>query len=144
MSTGRPIPPRQESICVGTAQFAAPLGVQVGVDPAAPMLTRAKARGVRTVAGVGEALPFAGATFDHALVVTTICCGDSPEARLAEARRVLVPGGSLVIGFIDRDSELGQYNLARRLESVFYRDATFYSASEVEQLLQGSGFKVSA
>ncbi|MGE0463688.1 MAG: class I SAM-dependent methyltransferase [Vicinamibacterales bacterium] len=139
-----PVQGRGLEIGVGTARFAAPLGVQVGVDPAAPMLTRATARGVRAVAGTAEALPFASAVFDHALVVTTICFVDSPEAMLAEASRVLVPGGRLVIGFIDRDSDLGQHYLAHRLESVFYRDATFHSASEVDGLLRDGGFEIRA
>lgn len=59
---------------------------------------------------------------------------------LTEAHRVLKPGGALVIGFIDRDSRLGRHYLAHQEENVFYRDATFYSADEVEQCLRAAGF----
>jgi len=48
-----------------------------------------------------------------------------------------------VIGFIDRESELGREYVAHQAESVFYREATFYSAEEVEKLLQESAFVIS-
>jgi len=44
-------------IGVGTARFAGPLGVRVGVDPAVRMLARAACRGIEPVAGTAEALP---------------------------------------------------------------------------------------
>ena len=131
-------------IGVGSGRFAAPLGVQVGVDPSAAMLAQARLRGIEAVQGVAENLPFADGSFDHALVVTTICFVDSPAGMLAEARRVLKPGGRLVIGFIDRESAMGQDYLAHQAENVFYREATFYSADEVEFLLWETGFAISA
>jgi SAM-dependent methyltransferase len=131
-------------IGVGTARFAAPLGVHVGVDPSMPMLGWAARRGIETVAGSAEALPFANHSFDYGLVVTTICFVDSPKAMMAEARRVLIPKGMLVIGFIDRDSPLGQHYLRHRSKSVFYRDAVFYSAADVDALLRQAGFIVRA
>lgn len=131
-------------IGVGSGRFAAPLGVQVGLDPSAAMLAYATARGIEVVEGAAEDLPFQAGSFDHALVVTTICFVDSPAGMLAEARRVLRPGGRLVIGFIDRESALGQHYLAHQAESVFYREATFLSADEVEHLLLEAGFAISA
>jgi SAM-dependent methyltransferase len=131
-------------IGVGSGRFAAPLGVQVGVDPSPAMLGHAAARGIEVVEGVAEHLPFADGSFDHALVVTTLCFVDSPARMLAEARRVLKPGGRLVIGFIDRESALGQNYLLHQEESVFYREATFYSADEVAQLLLETGFTIGA
>ena len=131
-------------IGVGSGRFAAPLGVQVGVDPAPAMLVHAAARGIEAVEGVAENLPFAAGNFDHALVVTTLCFVDSPARMLAEAHRVLKPGGRLVIGFIDRESTLGQDYLVHQAESVFYREATFYSADEVARLLSEAGFAISA
>ena len=70
------------------------------------------------------------------------CISDSPRTMLAQARRVLRPGAVLVMGFIDRDSALGRYYESHREESVNYRDATFYSASEVERLVIDAGFSV--
>ena len=129
-------------IGVGSGRFAGPLGVQVGVDPSPAMLTHAMERGIEVVQGVAENLPFADHSFDYALIITTICFVNSPVNMLTEARRVLKPGGRVVIGFIDRESDLGQHYLAHQAESVFYRAATFYSADEVEKLLLEAGFSI--
>lgn len=131
-------------IGVGSGRFAGPLGVQVGLDPSPAMLKYAERRGVKVVEGVAEDLPFSSGRFDYALLVTTICFLDSPDAMVAEARRVLRPGGRLVIGFIDRESPLGRAYATHQHESVFYRDATFYSADDVAGLLDLGGFRVDA
>jgi len=127
-------------IGVGTGRFAAPLGIETGIDPAAGMLGHARARGVRICRAVAEALPFADAVFDYALIMTTICFVDDARTMLREARRVLRPTGTLVIGIVDRDSPLGRDYLAHQAESVFYRRARFFSASEVEALLAAASF----
>lgn len=129
-------------IGVGTGRFAAPLGVSIGLDPSAAMLRRAAARGIETIQGVAEALPFRDGSFDFALIVTTLCFVDSPPKMIAEAHRVLGPRGKLVLGFIDRQSVLGQSYLDRQAESTFYREAVFHSAAEVAELLQVEGFIV--
>jgi len=127
-------------IGVGTGRFAGPLGVKFGIDPAGETLGYALARGVSVARAVAEALPFAEAVFDYALVVTTICFVDDARAMLREVARALRPGGKLVIGFIDRESALGKDYAAHREENVFYRGATFYSAAEVKALLKETGF----
>jgi SAM-dependent methyltransferase len=131
-------------IGVGSGRFAAPLGVQVGVDPSPAMLAHAAARGLQVLEGTAENLPFANGSFDHALVVTTLCFVDSVPGMLAEAHLVLKTGGRLVIGFIDRDSAMAQEYLAHQNENVFYREATFYSAAEVAQLLGENDFAIQA
>ncbi len=127
-------------IGVGTGRFAAPLGIKIGIDPSKAMLVYALERGVACIQGVAEALPFKNAVFDYGLVVTTICFVDDPRAMLNETHRVLKPGVPLVIGFVDRTSMLGQHYLAHQSENVFYREARFYSALEVEKLLNDTGF----
>jgi SAM-dependent methyltransferase len=128
-------------IGVGTGRFAAPLGVTFGIDPAIPTLIYARERGVRVASGIAEALPFADAQFGYALLVTTICFVSNIETTLTEARRVLRPGGYLVIGFIDRESVLGREYLEHQAENAFYRKATFYSAAEVDALMEKTGFE---
>jgi hypothetical protein len=59
---------------------------------------------------------------------------------LSEACRVLKPEAALVLGFIDRTSRLGRHYETHRQESVFYRDAVFFSADEVDRLLSDTGF----
>jgi SAM-dependent methyltransferase len=127
-------------IGVGTGRFAGPLGVKFGIDPAGETLGYALARRVSVARAVAEALPFAESVFDYALVVTTICFVDDARAMLLEIARVLRPGGTLVIGLIDRESALGKNYVAHREDNVFYRSATFYSAAEVEALLKETGF----
>jgi len=127
-------------IGVGTGRFAAPLGVKVGVDPSMAMLAYAAKRGVLGIRGIAEALPFKDAIFDFGLAVTTICFVDDSEVMLFEARRVLKRGAPLVIGFVNRFSQLGQQYLIHQAENIFYRKARFYSASEVGKLLRDTGF----
>ena len=128
------------SIGVGSGRFAAPLGVQIGIDPATEMLAYAEKRGVTTVQAIAEALPFSNNCFDYALSVTTVCFVNNADTMLREAKRVLKPEGALVLGFIDRETKLGQQYLSHQAENVFYRDATLYSAAEIESLLDKNGF----
>ena len=128
------------SIGVGTGRFAAPLGIQFGLDPAAEMLAYAKKREVTPILGTAEALPFMDDSFDYALSVTTICFVDDARAMLREAKRVLKPQGTLTIGFIDRDTRLGQRYLKHQADSLFYREAKFFSSEDIELLLQETGF----
>jgi SAM-dependent methyltransferase len=127
-------------IGVGTGRFAKPLGVAIGIDPSLSMLEHARQRGIRVACAVAEALPFCPGVFDHALIVTTICFVDDARAMLSEVCRVLKPEGALVLGFIDRTSRLGRHYETHRHESVFYRDAVFFSADEVDRLLSETGF----
>lgn len=127
-------------IGVGSARFAAPLGMQVGVDPSGEMLGYARTRGVEVVKGVAESLPFKDETFDTALIVTTICFVDDIPQTLAEADRVLDPDGALVIGYIDKDSPVGKRYQETKEQNPFYREAVFVSTEELVDALEAAGF----
>ncbi len=126
---------------VGSGRFALPLKVAMGVDPCPEMLSLAHQRGIRTALGRAEALPLPAGRFDCLLLITVLCFLTEPERALSEARRVLRPGGHLLLAFIDRHSPLGWEMHRHRQKSSFYRRAHFYSADEVLALLQRTGFK---
>ena len=127
-------------IGVGSGRFAAPLGIPIGVEPAPRMAEMARHRGIKIVPGMAENLPFADSSFDFAVMVTVVCFLDDVARAFREACRILKPNGTLVIGFIDRESELGRQYSQRKEQSRFYHDATFYSADELEMLLTKAGF----
>ena len=129
-------------IGVGSGIFAAPLEVKKGIEPSAVMREKAKERGVDAIDGIAEELPFPGESMDTALMVTTICFVDDVIQAFREVHRVLKPGGSFVIGFVDKNSSLGQLYLQKKAKSLFYQDATFYSTAEIMDYLKETGFLV--
>jgi len=79
-------------------------GVEVtALEPDATMRERARRRAARVAArvtvvdGRAEDLPFADASFDAAVSAFALCTVADSAAALAELRRVLVPGGTLLL-----------------------------------------------
>lgn len=125
---------------VGTGRFAISLGLRLGVDPSRRMLQIARRRGLRVCQAVGERMPFGDGQFDLVLLVTVICFVDDVPTLFRELSRVLKPDGHLLIGFINRNSELGRFYQSRKEASAFYREARFYSVEEVAHWVEETGF----
>jgi len=132
---------RGMEIGIGTGRFAEPLGIKIGVEPSKRMREIAQKRGIRALGGVAEKLPFDDSHFDFVLMVTTVCFVDNIYNTLLEAHRVLSIGGFLIIGLVDRNSKVGQTYLDRQNESVFYKEATFFSVDELVGFIDQAGFK---
>jgi ubiquinone/menaquinone biosynthesis C-methylase UbiE len=135
----------------GTGRYAvaaAQRGARVtGVDASAAMLTVARARGqghnVAFVRAEAGRLPFPDGIFDAAVAVTSLCFVADPLAALREVRRVLVPGGRLVLGELNRWS---LWALLRRVRGLVrptvYRAAHFRGIGELRRLLGLAEFDV--
>jgi ubiquinone/menaquinone biosynthesis C-methylase UbiE len=96
------------SITLDLAEIVAP-GETVGIDVDAGQLELARAaaaarglRNVRFAVGSVYELPFAGASFDVALAHTVLAHLSEPLRALKEMRRILAPGGIVVVS--DEDS----------------------------------------
>jgi ubiquinone/menaquinone biosynthesis C-methylase UbiE len=63
--------------------------------------TRTGSGAIEWVTGIGEDLPFSDGRFDVVLIMTVLEFAAEPERVLAEAWRVVRPGGRLVLGYLD-------------------------------------------
>lgn len=125
---------------LGTGRFSVVLGLKEGVEPALAMAKIAAKRGIEVMDAVAENLPYKDIHFDFVLMASSINYFYDLKKALSEANRVLKKGGSLIIGFIDKDSPIGRYYQEKKSESVFYKHATFYPVSRIVSELMDAGF----
>ena len=129
-------------IGVGSGRFAQTLGIETGLDPSINLIKMAKLRGVNTILGKGEQLIFIDKSFGTVFIICSLCFLDSPLEVLKEAHRILIPGGSLVLGLVLKESPWGCFYQAMKAEGHrFYKYATFYEYDEVTALMKQAGFK---
>jgi len=131
---------RALEVGVGSGRFASPLGIRYGLDPSQRLLAIARRRGIETIRGTGESLPYRSGIFDTVLMMTVICFMDDIELSFREAGRVLRPEGTLVIGFIEKNGEIARQERGRTSPGGFLRYAKFRSAEDVETSLARAGF----
>jgi ubiquinone/menaquinone biosynthesis C-methylase UbiE len=107
------------------------------------MLELARRRGVCTIQGLGEQLPFRSSSIGGVLVAFTICFVRDPAHVLGEISRVLIPGGGLVLGFLPRGTPWAEMYARRGAEHhPIYETARFYTAKEVEDLILRAGLRI--
>jgi ubiquinone/menaquinone biosynthesis C-methylase UbiE len=136
-----PVNKKGIEIGIGTGRFAIPFAIKEGVEPSASMQEFALQKGLKVYEGTAEELPLADESYDFALMVTTICFVDDIGKAFKEVKRILKPGGSFIIGLVDKNSPLGKIYEKMKERNKFYRIATFYSVDEVKDYLGSNGFK---
>ena len=136
----------------GRATVAVAVPERTVVDISRPMLRRARSR---TASGPGRAsdppgplatlqgdagrLPVADDTVDAALIVDAFHHMPAQATVVSEARRVLRPGGVLVVREFDPGHPLGW--LLVRGEHAIGMDSTFLPPAELTALLADAGFE---
>lgn len=116
----------------------------IGLDVTPPMLAQARRRlpaSVPLVAGDAGALPLDDATLDTVVSVSSFHYWADPAVALAEIRRVLRPGGRLVITDWC-DDFLGCKLLDRWLRLTRRSYHRIYGSLECAGLLERAGFRV--
>jgi SAM-dependent methyltransferase len=133
---------RSIEVGVGSGRFAAPLGVTLGVEPSRALGRMARQRGIEVIRGRAEALPFMNASCSSVLLVTVICYLKDPFPAFRELNRILIPGGFLIVAFIERGGQIQEKYLRESGKGRFLSHAKFYSEEDVRRLLENTGFSV--
>jgi SAM-dependent methyltransferase len=120
-----------------------------GVDPAAELRAAAQAAPhdpklkVEVLDGTAEALPFPDKSFDCVVCTFTLCSVHTPAQALAEARRVLKPGGRFLYCEHGLAPEPGVAKWQRRVEPVWKRIAGgCHITRPITSAIEAAGFKV--
>ena len=129
-------------IGVGTGIFASKLGIKEGVEPSSGMREVAVNRGIKVKDALAQKLPYKDNSIDGLVMITVDCFINDISEAFNEAYRVLKNHGSYVVAFLDRETPLGHGYEENKADSVFYKDAIFRSAKEMEDELKKAGFKI--
>jgi SAM-dependent methyltransferase len=120
-----------------------------GVDPARELRAIAEAAprdprlSVKVENGTAEALPFEDASFDCVVCTFTLCSVQTPARALAEARRVLKPGGRFLFCEHGLAPEPHVAKWQRRIEPVWKAIAGgCHLTRPVTTAIEAAGFKV--
>jgi ubiquinone/menaquinone biosynthesis C-methylase UbiE len=96
-----------------------------GLDPSPRLLDvsreAAQAKGLQADirAGIGEAMPYADASFDTVLVTFTLCSVENAAQTLSEMRRVLRPSGKVLFAEHGRAPDASVNTWQRRIEPIW-------------------------
>jgi demethylmenaquinone methyltransferase / 2-methoxy-6-polyprenyl-1,4-benzoquinol methylase len=107
-------------VASGAQRIVGPSGFVIGIDPSAGMLAASTGlAGVPLVQGRAEALPFAAGSFDFVSLGYALRHVDDLAGTFGEFRRVLKPGGRLLILEITRpEARLGRALLQLYMRGV--------------------------
>ena len=117
------------------ALLESPAGTVTGVDHSPDMVARARKHfgdRVQVEQASVDSLPFGDASFDRILSAHTVYFWPDPEAGARELRRVLAPGGRLVL-------VLGRREWMEK-QRIHRSGFTLYSEEEIVALLRAGGF----
>jgi ubiquinone/menaquinone biosynthesis C-methylase UbiE len=126
---------------LGTGRFAKALGIKEGIEPAENMLAHAQKKVIVVMNAVAENHPNKPLQFHIVLMNFCISYFEDVQESFKEAFRVLKRSGFLIVGFIDKESTIGKYYENRRSQSIFYKQANFYTVGKVQKELKKAGFK---
>jgi len=121
----------------------------IGIDPSLELLTMARKHTawlhfpVKLLHGPAEALPLEDGSVDSVLITWTLCSVAEPGRVLAEARRVLQPGGALIFVEHGQAPEAGVRRWQDRLTPLWRKLAGGCHLNRpIDRLIAQAGFKM--
>jgi len=149
---GRWLPPsgggRVLELGCGPGRFVAMLAqlgyTVVGADPCKPgsFPTWSLVEPLPGVSFCGEVwaerLPFRDDSFDHVACLGALLYFDDPPKALAEIRRVMRPGGRLIVRTVNKDNFYTRFT-GKKLDPASHN---LYTQQELAEFIRASGFRV--
>ncbi len=127
------------------------LDAVIGLDPSPELLARARREAVWSRSpvelrrGSAEAIPLDDRSVDTVVVTWALCSIPDPGAALAEARRVLRPGGRLLFVEHGRSPDPGVRRWQDRLTPLWRRIAGGCHLNRpVDELIRAAGLRIEA
>jgi ubiquinone/menaquinone biosynthesis C-methylase UbiE len=115
------------------------------LDPSPKMLSHALKRGIISILGVGENLPFRQSVLDFAYLVAVVEFLDDPVTVFEDIRWTLKKSGSLTVLFINSDSVWGDFYRELGIKGdLVFKNAELYSFNQVVELLSLADFIVTS
>ncbi len=127
-------------IGAATGRFSDALKITEALDPESCLLEKAEARGINTMPGRAEDLPYASSQFDIVFIGTSIHYFTDTGKAIKEAYRVLKNSGKLIVAVIDKKSEIGKEYMTRKNDDLFYSMAHFPTVGEMQMEIINAGF----
>jgi ubiquinone/menaquinone biosynthesis C-methylase UbiE len=123
----------------------------IGIDPSLELLTMARRHTawvhfpVKLLHGPAETLPLEDGSVDSVLITWTLCSVAEPGRVLAEARRVLQPGGALIFVEHGQAPEAGVRRWQDRLTPLWRKLAGGCHLNRpIERLIAQAGFTMAS
>jgi SAM-dependent methyltransferase len=133
-------PSKGLEVGLGSNKFSKALGIKDGIDPLFAKRSNENNNGLHEKNGSGEKIPFEDFYFDFVLMATCISYFYDLKKAFTEANRVLKRDGALIIGFIEKESIVGNFHKENRNKNSFYKFAAFYKTSEIIAQIKEAGF----
>jgi ubiquinone/menaquinone biosynthesis C-methylase UbiE len=121
----------------------------IGIDPSLELLTMARRHTawlhfpVKLLHGPAEDLPLEDRSVDSVVITWTLCSVTKPGRVLAEARRVLQPGGALIFVEHGQAPEAGVRRWQDRLTPLWQKLAGGCHLNRpIERLIAQAGFRI--
>jgi ubiquinone/menaquinone biosynthesis C-methylase UbiE len=127
--------------------YGAAVHTVIGVEPSSALLDRARRQAaqmpVELIEGSAEALPLADMSVDTVVTTWTLCTIPDAARALAEAHRVLRPGGALLFVEHGRAPEPGVARWQDRLDPLWSRLAGgCHLNRSIDRLIRSAGFRL--
>jgi SAM-dependent methyltransferase len=137
------VSPLSLEVGIGSGRFSQALGIRYGVDPAPSLLALARNRGIVSIQGRAEALPFRKNSLEQVYFIFSLCFLENSLTALQEAAVVLKRYGLLTIGFVPKDSKWGCFYEQKKQEHHFlYKYASFLSLGELLSNIEKAHFRI--